>query len=206
MKSAAALEASPSGNRSLTAAGQAWAAAIGHQHVISDQTTLSAAATATFQTGRTIPLILRPGSVADVQECLRIANQFRVPVYPVSSGMNWGYGSKVPSANGCALMELARMNAITDFSEELGYVTVEPGVTQCQLFEFLRDRKSRLWMDATGASPDSSLLGNTMERGFGHTPYGDHFKHVSGFEVVMPQGDLVKTGFSRLEGATAAPV
>ena len=29
-------------------------------------------------------------------------------------------------------------------------------------------------MDATGASPDCSIVGNTLERGFGHTPMGDH--------------------------------
>ena len=49
------------------------------------------------------------------------------------------------------------MNRIVEFSEELGYVTVEPGVTQAQLMDFLAEHKSKLWMDATGASPDCSL-------------------------------------------------
>jgi 4-cresol dehydrogenase (hydroxylating) len=59
----------------------------------------------------------------------------------------------MPSASGCVLMDLRRMDRIVDFSEELGYVTVEPGVTQAQLYAFLQDRGSKLWMDATGASP-----------------------------------------------------
>ncbi len=104
------------------------------------------------------------------------------------------------------LLDLGRMNRILDFSEELGYVTVEPGVTQAQLFDFLRERESKFWMDCTGASPRCSLIGNTMERGFGHTPYGDHFAHSCGLEVVLPQGDVIETGFARYPGAAAAPL
>jgi 4-cresol dehydrogenase (hydroxylating) len=89
------------------------------------------------------------------------------------------------------------MNRILDFHEELGYVTVEPGVTQGQLMEFLRQRKSRLWMDGTGSSPQCSLIGNTIERGFGHTPYGDHFGNVCGFEVVLANGEAIETGLAR---------
>jgi 4-cresol dehydrogenase (hydroxylating) flavoprotein subunit len=98
------------------------------------------------------------------------------------------------------------MNRILDFNEELGYVTVEPGVTQGQLFEFLRRRNSKLWMDCTGASPNCSLIGNTMERGFGHTPYGDHFAHSCGLEVVLPDGQIIETGFGRYAGAACTPL
>ena len=105
---------------------------------------------------------------------------FGVPVYPISSGKNWGYGSRVPAADGCILLDLGRMNRIVDFNEELAYVTVEPGVTQAQLYAFLRERGSNLWVDATGASPECSLIGNAVERGFGHTPYGDHFTNCCG--------------------------
>jgi 4-cresol dehydrogenase (hydroxylating) len=44
------------------------------------------------------------------------------------------------------------------------------------------------------------------ERGFGHTPYGDHFAHSCGLEVVLPTGEIIETGFSRFTGAHAAPV
>jgi 4-cresol dehydrogenase (hydroxylating) len=60
-------------------------------------------------------------------------------------------------------------------------------------------------MDATGASPDCSLIGNTVERGFGHTPYGDHFAHCCGLEIVLPTGELLETGFARFPDARAAP-
>ncbi len=190
----------------LASAIQDWTALLGPEHVICDRTQLSSAETATFSTDRTIPAILRPANKEQIQECLRVANRFQTPVYPFSSGKNWGYGSRVPAANGCVLLDLGRLNRILDFSETLGYVTVEPGVTQRQLYAFLQDRGSRLWMDASGTSPDASLIGNAMERGFGHTPYGDHFAHVCGLEVVLPTGDIIETGAARFPNAKTAAV
>ena len=183
---------------SFAGAWQEWAASLGAEHVSIESSVLSAAGTATFATSGRVQAILRPGTVEDVQACVRIANRYGVALYPVSSGKNWGYGSRAPVRDG-VLLDLGRMNRIIEFDEELAYVTIEPGVTQRQLFEFLHARQSRLWMDATGSSPDCSISGNTMERGFGHTPMGDHCANASAFEVVLPTGDLVRTGFGRFD-------
>lgn len=171
-----------------------WSRILGSEHVTHTGPELAAAETATFATAHRILAILRPGNRAQIQACLAVANDCGVPLYPLSSGKNWGYGSRVPPRDGCVLLDLSRLHRILDFSEELAYVTVEPGVTQAQLFHFLRERRSRLWIDSTGASPDCSLIGNVMERGFGHTPYGDHFAHVCGLEVVLASGEVVHTG------------
>jgi 4-cresol dehydrogenase (hydroxylating) flavoprotein subunit len=183
-----------------------WIDLLGPSFVIDDREKLRSAETATFQTSQRVPVILRPGSAQEVQAVVRIANECRLPLYPVSSGRNWGYGSGVPVQSGCAVVDLSRLNRITDFSERLGYVTVQPGVTQSGLFAFLADRKSNLWMDATASSPDCSLIGNAMERGFGHTPYGDHFAQVCNIEAVLASGDLVRTGFGGLEQPRASQV
>ncbi|MEO1133459.1 MAG: FAD-binding oxidoreductase [Cyanobacteria bacterium J06639_1] len=192
--------------RMMSEALQAWQQAIGAEWVETDSPECEAAETATFATQQTVTAILRPGDREQVQACLRVANQCGIPVYPVSSGKNWGYGSRVPVADGCALLDLSRMNRIVEFDEDLAYVTVEPGVTQQDLFEFLQQKRSRLWMDCTGSSPDTSLIGNAMERGFGHTPYGDHFANICGLEVVLPTGECVKTGFGQFANANSASV
>jgi 4-cresol dehydrogenase (hydroxylating) len=180
--------------------------ALGADLVATDSSQLRAAETATFETRRTIPMIVRPQTREQVQECVRAANRLQVALYPVSTGKNWGYGSSVPTADACALVDLSGMNHILAFNERLGYVTVEPGVTQRQLYQFLQEKGSRLWMDATGSSPDCSVIGNTVERGFGHTVYGDHFANVCGLEVVLPNGELLETGFAGLPDANAAEV
>jgi 4-cresol dehydrogenase (hydroxylating) len=183
-----------------------WIEVLGADHVVDDPAALRQAETATFATTQRVPLIIRPGSRDEVQTCVRIANRHRVAVYPVSSGKNWGYGSKVPAGHENVVLDLSRMNQIVAFDEALAYVTVEPGVSQQQLFDFLRARGSKLWMDATGSSPECSIIGNTMERGFGHTPYGDHFAHVCAMEVVLPTGECIETGFGRFGEASARPV
>jgi 4-cresol dehydrogenase (hydroxylating) len=190
----------------LETALEQWRGLLGAENVLLDPGDLRAAETATFGTNVRVPAILRPETREEVQRVLRIANQWRIPVYPVSGGSNWGYGSRVPSADGSVLLDLGRMRKILGFSEELAYITVEPGVTQQQVYDFLQERKSGLWMDATGASPQASLVGNAVERGFGHTPYGDHFAHVCGMEVVLPDGEVLETGFSRFAGSRTGPL
>ncbi len=183
-----------------------WESVLSPENLITNEEQLHAAATATFPIDLRIPAILRPATREQIQQCLRIATKFGIPVYPVSSGKNWGYGSAAPASDGCVLLDLSRMNRILDFNEDLGFVSVEPGVTQAQLLDFLRSRNSRLWIDATGSSPGCSLIGNTIERGFGHTPYGDHFGNVCGFEIVLATGEKLETGAARFPGSPAAPV
>ena len=183
-----------------------WQIVLGSRWVISDPAQLAAVETTTFFTDQKVTAILRPASREQVQACLRIATRFQVPVYPRSSGKNWGYGSGVPPQTNCAILDLSRMNRILEYHEKLAYVTVEPGVTQRQLYDFLSSQKSNLWMDATGSSPDTSLIGNTMERGFGHTPHGDHFAQSCGLEVVLPTGDVIETGYRRFSHSVTGPL
>ena len=92
---------------------QQWREQLGRENVILDPVGLSAAETATFGTSVAVPAIVRPRTREEVQQVLRIANEWRIPVYPVSGGCNWGYGSRVPSASGCVLLDLGRMRHIT---------------------------------------------------------------------------------------------
>lgn len=109
---------------------------IGQEYVITDGATLQLAATTNYLTQQQIALILRPATTAELQQCIKIANQYKQPVYPVSTGKNWGYGSRVPVTDNNVLIELHRLNRILDYNETLGYITVEPGVTFNQAFHF----------------------------------------------------------------------
>lgn len=180
--------------------------AVSAAHVITDEAALAAAMTATFATRAAIPAIVRPSSREEVQACLQVANRFKVPLYPTSRGKNWGFGSRVPARDGCVLLDLGRMDRIVDYDESLAYVTVEPGVSFQQLYEFLREKRSRLFASTTGTTPSASVLANALERGDGCGPYGDRWNHVAALEVVLPTGEVVHTGQDRFAGALAAPV
>jgi len=174
-----------------------WKKILGEANVVVDRDSLSAAETATFPTTQKVPAILRPATAEQVARCMKIANKYSVPVYPVSKGKNWGLGSRVPPRSGAVVMELGRMKTISDFDEEMAYVTIEPGVTFQDLFEFLIKKNSNLMMDGIGSTPESSIIGNTMERGHGLGPYGERFDHVCGLQVVTPTGEILHTGMER---------
>lgn len=190
--------------KKLANALKAWQEIVGPTQVLTDKTARTMAQTSTFFTTQQVTAIICPENRADVQACMRVANHYKIPIYPVSTGKNWGYGSRVPVKDGSVIMDLSRLNRIVDYNEELAYVTVESGVTQQQLYDFLRMQQSKLFMSVTGGPPDSSLIGNTIERGVGKGPHGDRFSHVCGFEVVLPTGECIHTGLGRFADAKAA--
>ncbi len=183
-----------------------FAALLGDGNVISDPGQLTAAAQTNYPASQQIPLIIRPAAAAELAECLKIARRYNQPVYVVSRGKNWGYGSKVPVQDNCILIELDRMNRILEYDGQLGYMTVEPGVTFQQAFDFLREQKSELLLGTTGGPVDASLIGNALERGIGTGVYSDRFSAVCGMEVVLPDGSIIHTGFERFPGNMAGKV
>jgi 4-cresol dehydrogenase (hydroxylating) flavoprotein subunit len=181
---------------------KAWQALLSPEHVWTDEQTISAVQTTTFATQQRVLAVIRPADRAEIQECVKIANQFQTPIYPISCGKNWGLGSRVPVLDNSVVVDLSRLDQIVDYNEKLAYITVEPGVTFRQVYEYLRDIESNLFVSVIGGSPDASLIGNALERGDGGGPYGDRVSHVCGFEVVLPTGDLIHTGFGRFANAT----
>jgi 4-cresol dehydrogenase (hydroxylating) len=191
----------------VNAALQAWRACIGAEHVVTDTAELARASTTTFATTHRVPAILRPANTAEVQACVRIANEHHVALYPVSRGRNYGLGSRVPSADGAALLDLSRMNRILAYDEQLAYLTVEPGVSFRQAAEFLAAEGGRRVISVIGGPADASVIGNLVERGDGIGPYGERLDNACDLEVVLPTGEVVHTGFSRFgAGLAATPV
>lgn len=150
--------------------------------------------------------VLRPESSEQVREVLRIASAHSIAVYPISKGRNWGYGDASPLADNQVVLDLGRMNRILEVNTELAYAVIEPGVTQGQLYRYLTENKTRLWMDATGAGEDTSLVGNALDRGFGHTRYGDRILNTCGMEIILSDGRVLNTGFGHYSNAQAAHV
>jgi 4-cresol dehydrogenase (hydroxylating) len=178
-----------------------WRAALGEAHVSVDPDLVERRSATTLPRALKATAVLRPASTGEVQVAVDIANRAGVPLYPISRGRNWGYGDATPAGPGQVLLDLSRMDRIVEVDETLAYAVIEPGVTQGQLAGHLRERGIPLWLDCTGAGPDASIVGNVLERGFGHTPYGNRFQSISGMEVVLGSGALLQTGFGHFEGA-----
>jgi 4-cresol dehydrogenase (hydroxylating) len=75
-------------------------------------------------------------------------------------------------------------------------------VTYFDLYNYVQDHKLDLWVDL----PDpgwGSPIGNALDHGIGYqfAAYRDHFGAHCGMEVVLPNGELIRTGMGALPGA-----
>lgn len=132
-------------------------------------------------------------SVEQVQQIVGVCNKHKVPIWPISTGKNLGYGSAAPAERGGVVLDLKLMNKIIEVDKDLCYALVEPGVTYKQLYDHIRENNLGLWLSVPAPSAIAGPLGNTLDRGVGYTPYGEHFLFACGMEVVLPDGQVLRT-------------
>ena len=150
-------------------------------------------------------VIVKLSTTDEVERALALARQHGLSVQPVSTGRNWGYGSIRPASSDTkVIFDLSGMTRILSFDEELGIVTVQPGVTQGDLDRFLKARDASYMVPTTGAGPSCSLLGNALERGYGLTPIADHFQAVLGLTAVLASGTRYTSPFLDPNGTDAS--
>ncbi|KAK7206961.1 glycolate oxidase [Myxozyma melibiosi] len=141
-----------------------------------------------------------PGSTEEVSAVVKWANQYEIPIFPISIGRNLGYGGAAPRVRGSVVVDLGRrMNKVLKLDGENYSCLVEPGVTYYKLYDEVKKSGLPMWIDP----PDlggGSVIGNTVDRGVGYTLYGDHFANHCGMEVVLPTGEVIRTGMGGLPG------
>jgi 4-cresol dehydrogenase (hydroxylating) len=100
------------------------------------------------------------------------------------------------------VLDLKRLDRVLDIDEENASVLVEPGVSYFDLYREIRAAGAKLWIDC----PDpgwGSPIGNALDRGGGYTraAFRNHFDAHCGMEVVLPNGELLRTGMGAMPGA-----
>ena len=186
---------------SLSAALEAWRHVLGSDFVLTGESCVRYG-DCTVASRRRIPAVLRPRNEMQVREVMKIAARTNIRVYPISTGHNWGYGSANPVIDDCVVVDLSLMSAILDFDADLGTAKLQPGVTQQLLFEYLDRNKLPYLVPVTGAGPNCSLVGNALERGYGITPYADHFGAVVSLRAVLPNGDVYQSPLTETVGSS----
>ena len=172
---------------------------VGSEYVLTDQKVLEKYSVNMLSVDNILPAaVVKPANVEEIQAILKIANEYKVPIWSLSCGQNHGYGIRCAAKPGMIILELSRMNKILEVNTDLAYALVEPGVTFAQLYQYLQDNDIPLWMDVPSASPNASYLGNITERGAGYTPLGEKFLFSCGMEVVLANGDVLRTGTGTL--------
>lgn len=179
----------------LDAALAAFAAAIG-----ADKVGTAAEDLADFQDPYQVPgtatavpsAVVRPTTTEDVQAIVRLANEYRIPLWPIARGKNNGYGGAAPWVRGAVMVSFKDMTKV-EINEELGYAMVEPGVSWFDLHDAIEAGGHNLAASIVDIGW-GGVVSNTLEHGLTYMPNSlDQAAHC-GFEVVLPSGELYRTG------------
>ncbi len=148
--------------------------------------------------GRT-PLVLRPGSTAEVSAILTLANETGTAIVPQGGHTGHAAGG-VPDESGAQIVvSLERMNRIRDIDTAGNTITAEAGV----VLQHLRDAAEaadRLFPLSLGSQGSCQIGGNisTNAGGTQVLAYGNTREQVLGLEVVLPSGEIWE-GLRRLK-------
>ena len=139
-------------------------------------------------------IVARPVDAGQVAEVLRLCNTERVPV-TAAGGRSGVCGASVPVFGGVAL-DLTAMSGIVDVDDDSLLVTVRPGMFGDVFEDELRTTHG-LTLGHWPQSMRLSTVGGWLacrSAGQYSTRYGKIEDMVSGLEVVLADGTLVRTG------------
>jgi glycolate oxidase subunit GlcD len=132
-------------------------------------------------------------STEQVSKLLKFASANKIPV--TARGAGFGYvGGCVPVRRGIAL-SLARMNRIKEINFGDAIAIVEPGVITAELQARVREQKL-FYPPDPASKKDCSLGGNVATNAGGPRclKYGVTRNYVVGLEVVLANGEVLRTG------------
>ena len=139
--------------------------------------------------------VVLPDSSHQVQKIIQLANEEKIPIVPMGGGLVLS-GLTIPLKGGIVL-DMKRMNRILEVNDDSHYAVVEAGTSQGMLDAYLKKHHPKLKHSLPDAPPVATIAGNIAIHGSGHLSQsegGFHSEMVTGLEVVLGSGELVKLG------------
>ena len=143
------------------------------------------------------PLVLRPGSTAEVSAICKLASEHRIALVP--QGGNTGLvGGQTPH-HGEVVVSMRRMDKIRDIDTASNTMTCEAGVV-LQIAQQRAAEVDRLFPLSLGAEGSCTIGGNLSTNAGGTTAlaYGVAREMALGLEVVLADGRILN-GLSKLK-------
>lgn len=143
--------------------------------------------------------VLHPGSPEEIAAILKLANRENFPVFPRGAGSGFT-GGALPKGGGVVLVT-TRLNRILRIDTENLIAEVEPGVVTEQ-FQQAVERLGLFYPPDPASLKFSTLGGNVAENAGGPraVKYGVTRDFVMGLEVVLPTGEIIRTGGETYKG------
>jgi glycolate oxidase len=137
--------------------------------------------------------VVHPAGPEDVSQVLKLANAEKIPVFPRGAGSGFT-GGALPKGGGVVLVT-TRMNRILRIDTENLIAEVEPGVVTEQ-FQIEVEKLGLFYPPDPASLKFSTLGGNVAENAGGPrcVKYGVTRDFVMGLEVVLPTGEIIRTG------------
>lgn len=173
---------------------QAFTAIVGEENVMTDKTSLLAYSYDATPMKQNFPAaVLAPRSTEEVSEIVKICHKKKVPLIARGSGTNL-CGGTVPDDRSVVLV-FKHMNQILEIDEENLTLTTQPGVHTKEISD-AAVAVDLFYPPDPGSLHVSQIGGNLSENsgGLRGLKYGVTRDYVLGLTVVMPNGDIVKTG------------
>lgn len=139
--------------------------------------------------------VVMPKTVEEIQQIVKLANQLKIPITAYVAGSNVG-GLAIP-AKGGIIMDLKRMKKVVEINRKDMYIVLEPGFTFGHLRKLLEEELPEFEYSFPFAPPFSSVTANAILQGLGNLShkYGSMSESITGLEVVLPTGELVRVGY-----------
>ncbi|MEW4285171.1 glycolate oxidase subunit GlcD [Priestia koreensis] len=137
--------------------------------------------------------VISPRHTKDVSDILKICSEHRVPIVPRGSGTNLCAGT-CPTQGGIVML-FKHMQQILEIDEENLTVTLQPGVITLEMIEAV-EAKGLFYPPDPSSMKISTIGGNINENsgGLRGLKYGVTRDYVIGLEIVLPNGDIIRTG------------
>jgi glycolate oxidase len=174
-------------------------AAVGEAHVITEPERLATYDCDGLTGWRALPAcVVLPGCTDEVQAVVRACHRERVPFVARGAGTGLS-GGALPVADG-VVISVARMNRILELDLASQRVVVEPGVANLDVtravaphgFFYAPDPSSQQVCTIGGNVAENSGGAHCLKNGF-------TVNHVTGLEVVLPDGELLELGGKALD-------
>ncbi len=177
------------------------AAIVGEAHVrTSDEDLLAYGFDGTWYEHRPLAVVL-PATTAEVSAVHRLAHRERLAITPRALGSGLS-GGAVP-LSGSLVLSIVRMNAILEIDTINHVAVVQPGVINADL-QAAADAQGLFYPPDPSSLKQSALGGNVAENAGGARclKYGVTSDYVQALEVVLPSGDVFRTGGKMVKNVT----
>jgi FAD/FMN-containing dehydrogenase len=169
---------------------------VGAANVITDKDQLDAySRDVSFVNSISPASVVKPRNAADIKELIKVANETKTPLVPVSSGPPHFRGDTVPGIGGAVVVDLSGMKKIINVDRPRRVAMVEPGVTFGELIPAAAREGIRLNLPLLPRST-KTVVGSLLEREPVIMPkyQWDISDPVACLEVIFGSGDEFRTG------------